>query len=151
VVGCMKQICLDMHTHGRLTCRHASRLKCSLWAWKRAALSALLKNCTPEGVPPNITLMRIMQRFLIICNAETRVPTKQYLQIISHVQVEVFLQLVIPLGMLPITDRDVMMLSGLFQDCRLSVSALTLASCQFGVNKLYCTKAGTCSATSGCA
>ncbi len=74
-----------------------------------------------------------------------------YCKIVTHVQVEVFLQLVITLGMLPTTDRDVMMLSGLFQDCKLSVSALTLASCEFGVNKLYCTKAGTCSATSGCA
>ncbi len=38
-----------------------------------------LKTCTPEGVPPK-RLMRIMQRFLLICNAETQVPTKQLLQ-----------------------------------------------------------------------
>ena len=43
------------------------------------------------------------------------------LQIITHVQVEVFLQIVIPLGILSITDRDVMMSSGIFQDCKLSL------------------------------
>jgi len=48
------------------------------WAWKREALSALLKKCTPEGVPPNRLMRIIMQRFLIICNAETQVPTKQF-------------------------------------------------------------------------
>ena len=78
---------------------------------------ALSKKYTPEGVPNRLKRVIIMRRFAIYNAQRPNNLHNNSLHVdITHVQVEVFLQVVIPLGIHSITDRDVMILSGIFED-----------------------------------